>query len=285
MRSSATSIATCFIIGMAIFLMNSLFLFRDVARILIDTVQNKVDVSVYFKDEATPDDILKLRDEILKIPVVQDVQYVSKDDAIENFKERYKDQPEVIQSLSEVGNPLLAALNIKAKNAGEYGAVASFLDATPKKDLFDRVNYAERKDLLDKVFKMTSAINIIGITLSVIFAIVAVLVTFNQIRLSIYAYREEIAIQRLVGASDWFIRGPFLIQGAIAGILAGITAFIVFGLSVYFLSPKISFFFSDLNILRSFVANFWLLLLLQFVVGIGLGVISSIIAMRRYLKV
>jgi len=284
-RNSGISIATCFIIGMTIFLISSLFLFKDVSHFLISGLQEKIDVSVYFKDTAQENDILAVKDEVSQIPEVKEVKYVSKEQALETFTEKYKDNPVIMASLAEVGNPLFAALNIKAKQASQYQAITNFLANVPQKDLIDKVDYYQRKPVIERISSISATVNIIGIIFSLILGIVAVLVAFNQIRLAIYNSREEIGIQRLVGASDWFIRGPFLTQGAISGAMAGLATFLVFGFSVFLLSSKFTILFPGFNIFSSFLSKFWLYFLIQLFAGVGLGVLSSIIAVRKYLEV
>jgi len=284
-RNSGISFATCFIIGMTIFLIVSLFLLRDVTQFLIQNLQEKIDISVYFKETAPEEDILKLKEEIAKIPEVKSVEYISRVEALDHFIQRYKNNPVVMESLNEVGNPLLPALNIKAWQANQFTAVTSFLENVPQKDLIDKVDYYQRKPVIERIFSMATTINVIGIIFSIILATIAILVTFNQIRLAIYSSREEISVQRLVGASNWFIRGPFLVQGAISGVIAAIATLFVFTLAVFLLSPKFEILFTGLNIFNTFLSKLWLFLLIQILIGIILGVLSSIIAIRKYLEV
>lgn len=288
-RDGGLAAATCFIMVMTIFLTTSLFLSRDVGQFLISTIQEKADISVYFKEGAPEEDILKVKEEISEIPEVKSVKYVSKSEALESFVQRHKDDPVLMESLEEVGgNPFLAALNIRSFEASQYQAVANFLDDTLSsslKDLVEKVDYYQRKPVIERIFALTSGMGKAGISLSIVLAIVAILVAFNTIRLAILNQKEEIKVQRLVGASNWFIRGPFLVQGAISGILATIICLLIFTLICWFLSPKIEILFSGLNVWRYFTGNFFTIILIQLVTGIGLGVISSTIAIRKYLKV
>jgi len=288
-RDGGLAAATCFIMVMTIFLATSLFLLRDVGQFLISTIQEKADISVYFKEGAPEEDILKVKEEISEIPEVKSVKYVSKEEALESFVQRHKDDPILMESLEEVGgNPFLAALNIRAFQASQYQAVANFLDdalSPSLKDLVEKVDYYQRKSVIERIFALTSGMGKAGISLSIVLAIVAILVAFNTIRLAILNQKEEIKVQRLVGASNWFIRGPFLVQGAISGIFATIICLLIFTLICWFLSPKIEILFSGLNVWRYFTGNFFTIILIQLVTGIGLGVISSTIAIRRYLKV
>lgn len=285
-RDGGLAVATCLIMVMTISLATSLFLLKDVSQFLISTVQEKADISVYFKESASEEDILKVEEEISKIPEVKDVKYVSKEEALESFVQRHKDDPVLMESLEEVGgNPFLAALNIKAFQASQYQTVANFFETGTSENLIEKVDYYQRKPVIERIFALTSGMGKAGIFLSIVLAIVAILVIFNTIRLAILNQKEEIKVQRLVGASNWFIRGPFLVQGAISGTLAAIICLLIFTLICWFLSPKIEILFSGLNIWKYFTGNFFTIILIQLAAGIGLGVISSTIAIRKYLKV
>jgi len=284
-RNKGLSLATIFIMVMTISLVTSLFLFRDITQFLISSLQEKVDISVYFKEAVQEEDILQLREEINKIPEVKNIEYVSRETALERFTQRYKDNQVIMESLAEVGNPLLASLNIKAWEASQYMTVTNFLETSSYRNLIDKVDYYQRKPVIERIFSITSTINKTGIGFSLILAIVAILVAFNTIRLAIYNSKEEISVMRLVGASNWFIRGPFLVQGAISGFAAAIITLLIFTGALFFLSPKLEILFPGLNIFNSFTGNLGILFLIQIFTGIGLGVVSSIIAIRKYLKV
>ena len=139
--------------------------------------------------------------------------------------------------------------------------------------------------MIEKISSITSTLNRVGAILSVILAIIAVLVAFNTIRFAIYNSKDEIATMRLVGASNWFIRGPFLVEGTISGGVAALLCLLIMPLILYFISPKIEYFFPGLNMLNYWLQNFWAIFLMQFATGISLGAFSSLIAIRRYLRV
>ena len=143
-RDGGLAAATCFIMLIPILLATSLFLLRDVGQFLISTIQEKADISVYLKEGAPEEDILKVKEEISEIPEVKSVKYVSKEEALESFVQRHKDDPILMESLEEVGgNPFLAALNIRAFQASQYQAVANFLDdalSPSLKDLVEKVD-------------------------------------------------------------------------------------------------------------------------------------------------
>jgi len=192
----------------------------------------------------------------------------------------------IMESLEEVGgNPLLSSLNIKAFEATQYANISSFLDSASFKELIAKVDYDEKKPAIDKMFSLTSTISTTGIALSIVLALVAVLIAFNTVRIAIYNSHDEIETMRLVGASNWFIRGPFLVQGMMAGVLAVLITFFVFGVALWFLSPKIDMVIPGLNLFSYFFGSFFMVILLQLAAGVGLGACASWLAIRKYLKV
>lgn len=284
-RQSGLTLATVSIIVMSIFLITSLFLLQGMTNFLVSNLKERVDISVYFKKDSSEEDILKVKTELSENPEVKNIEYISKEKALDRFTERHKEDLIVIESLAEVGrNPLLASLNIKAWQASQYEAISNFLEKGPYQGLIEKVDYYQNKEIIERIFKISSNINLVGIVFGLIFGLVAILVAFNTIRLAIYSSREEISIMRLVGASNWFIRGPFLIQGIIVGIAATFFTLLIFTLVLFFFSPRIEVFLPGFNLFGYFREHLFTLLFIQLATGIGLGVISSFIAIRKYLK-
>jgi len=282
-RDGGIAVATIFILVMVIFLASTIFLSKDISQFLITSLQEKADISVYFKEFVLEDDILKIKEKLSQVPEVKNVEYVSKKEAIKRLVEKHPQLKESVQETEGMLN--LASLNVNVFEANQYQQVVNFLENSNFKDYIDKVDYYKRKPVIEKIFSLTSLFNKTGIFLSIILIITAILVTFNTIRLAILNSIEEIKIQRLVGASNWFIRGPFLVQGVISGFIAVLISALIFSLICWFLSPKIEFFFAGLNLFNLFIKNLWILLLIQFATGILLAVISSTIAIRKYLKV
>jgi len=278
--------ATIFILTVAILLASSLFLSGRVSQFLIDSLESKADISVYFQEIALEEDILQVQEEMAKMPEVKEIVYISKDRALEEFKERYADNPVLMDSIRELGgNPFLASLRIQAKESDQYQAVAGYLDNLNLTDIIEKVDYSQRQNVIERIFSITSFLGKTGILFSLILIAIAILITFNTIKLAIYNFQEEVKIQRLVGASNWFIRGPFLAQGAIAGIISALISLLVLFFIAWLFSPKVQVFLPDLNIFKMFWSNFGFILFIQLATGIALGSISSLIAIRKYLKI
>jgi len=285
-RNLGLSVATVFIMTMVVLLISLLFLLNPIAKVLISDIEEKIDVSVYFKKDTAPEDIFQLKDQVSKLPDIKRVEYVSREQALESFVEKHKNEQTMLDALNEVGdNPFLASLNIKAKEAAQYEQVAQFLEKEEFKDLIEKVDYYQRKPLIDKVFSTISWVNTTGIFASIILGMIAFLVAFNAIKLAIYNSSDEIKTMRLVGATNWFVRGPFLIQGIVVGLFATVIALLItFGFCLTF-SAKVQSIISDVNLTEIFISNLWLIILIQLAAGVGLGVISSAIAIRKFLNV
>jgi len=285
-RNIGLSIATLLIMVMVISLVTMLFILNPVSKQIISDVEKRVDVSVYFKENASEEDITNAQLEISKISEVKEISYISKDQALEIFIDKHREDPLLIESLTELGyNPFLPSLNIKAWEPSQYEQIANFFESGEMNEIIDKVDYHQRKSVIEKLFALTDGINNIGLFFSIFFGIIAILVAFNTVRIAIYSSKEEISVMRLVGASNSFIRGPFIVQGAIIGFIAAIiTFFITLGLS-YGFDARVQIIAPGISILSIFLNNIFLLLLIQLATGVGLGIISSCIAIRKYLKI
>ena len=285
LRDKGSSVATVFVMVIAISLVTFLMLLQGTAVFVITSLESRVDISAYFLGTVFEEEILQVRDELVKLDEVRDVQYVSKDMALETFLEEHQGDEVILASLEAVGsNPLLSSLNIRTWDSGSYLKVTEFLE-TSFGGLISKVDFEEREPVIQRLDGLTSGIQTFGILFAVVLGIVAVLVAFNTIRLAIYSTREEIEVMRLVGASNWFIQGPFVVQGIIVGVIAALISLLLFIPATLFLSGPLENIISGFNIFSYFLSNIFIILLVQLLVGVALGVISSAIAVKRYLKV
>lgn len=283
-RNIGLSTATIFVMVLVIIIITFLALLNPVSEILIEDIKEKIGISIYFEEGVKEEEAVEIKGKIEGSLNVESVEYISTEQALEKFVEKHKNNSVIMGSLSEVGaNPFLASLNIKARDAGQYEEIAAFLEAAPFTELINKVDYHERKPVIEKVFTFTSSIKKFGFIISIIFGIIAILIAFGAIRAAIYNSKEEISIMKLVGASNWFIKAPFLIQGAIIGFLSAFIALILTFSFSYFLNSRIEAFAPGVSMISIFLSNFGMLLLIQFGTGIGLGVVSSFIAVKRYL--
>lgn len=278
--------ATMVVVLLALLVSQGLFISGVVGSTALDAIQDKIDISVYFKVNTPEDEVLRVKRSLEGIDEVSEVEYISRDRALEIFQERHADDETIMQALEELEeNPLSASLNIKAENPEEYAQVASFLDSIVSEELVDNITYNQNQAVIDRLAAIIRVSRQIGLLAAAFLVVVAVLVSFNTILLGIYSNREEISIMRLVGASNLYVRGPFVVVGIIYGVIAA-TLSMLFTLPVIFLSSDyVTLFVPEMDLQAYFMSNFFTIYFFQLLFGIGIGVISSLIAIRRYLKI
>ena len=271
----------------AIFVFTSLFIFKGMSDYLIKQAEKRIDISVYFKKYVPEEKITEVKDSLYKFsPGIESISYVSENEAKVLFIEKHKNDKLYLEALREVGdNPFLASLDIKAKSPDFYAKISDFLTKGPYKEKIERVSYYQNKDIINKLFSLTNNINKGGIAFFILVVILVFLIVFNTVKLTILAFNEEISTMKLVGASNWFVRGPFLVQGALYGLISLLLIDLLFYSSFIFISPKFQEWFFNFNLIGFFRSNFLNILLWQIVFALFLGVISSFLAVRKYLKV
>lgn len=285
-RNGWLSMATVSIMLLALIVFEGLIIFSVFTKTVLEILQDKIDISIYFKISTPEDEILKIKKSLESLAEVKRIEYISRDQALEIFKARHADESIVSKSLEELEeNPLLASLNIKANNSKQYANIASRLDASDFKESFENVTYTQNALVIERLSGIVDTAEKGGLILIVFLALISVLVTFNTIRLAIYSSREEIGIMRLVGASNAFIRGPYAIEGIIYGFLGGILSVIVAAPIVYFGAPYLKVLVPEMNLWEYFTSHIFRLIGYQLLFGMGLGIISSSIAIRKYLRI
>ncbi|MEK7576783.1 MAG: permease-like cell division protein FtsX [Patescibacteria group bacterium] len=284
-RNGWVSLATILVMVLAIFMVGSLILFLVLLESTLQEVEKKVDVTVYFKVDAAEVDTTHIQDLLTRMPEVKSVEYITREESLRRFKERHKDNSLISSALDELGqNPLGASLRVQATSPESYGSIANFLESG-NFDSIDKVNYKQNQRVFERLANVLNMSRRIGIGISLVLGFIAFLVAFNTISLAIYTARDEIGVMRLVGASSWYVRGPFLVEGVIHGFFSSIIAMLIFWPITLWAGPKARDFFAGVDLYSYYTQNFIQFFLVLFLVGIVLGVFSSFIATRRYLKI
>ncbi len=274
------------VILLVLLVFQGIFIFGVIGEAALTYIKEKIDVSVFFKVNVSEDSILELKTQIeTELDEVREITYISKDRALSQFKERHKSNKVIQQALEELGdNPLSAFLNIKTKETEQLPVVAAYLKNIVSEDMVDEISYnEENRDIIDSLTAIIGVSELTGFILALFLAIIAILVAFNTILLGIYSNRDEVAIMRLVGAPNFFIRGPFLGLGVIYGFLTATLVTLVTIPFVYVVSPYAALLVPGFDLVAWFWGSFIWLYLGQIGIGISIGVISSIIAINRYL--
>ena len=285
-RNGWLSTATVLVMMLTLFVIGGLLLLSVVTNSVLRDLERKIDISVFFKKGTAENQILGVKHDIELLGDVLSVSYVSADEALANFRERHRDNPEILASIEELGseNPLPATLNIKAKDPQNFSRIAEFLKGK-NYPAVEKVNYFEKEKVMEGLPAIMRGVRSVGIAIVLVLGFVAVLVAFNTVRIAIYTSREEINIMKLVGATNWYIRGPFMVEGVLHGAIAALLTAILFFPVVWLASGEILSLVPAVNLQTYFNENFVEFGLILLIVGIILGVGSSMIAIRRYLKI
>lgn len=284
-RNSWLSATTIVVMTLTLLVFIGLILFSVLTTDTINLLKEKIDISVYFKNEALEDDILKIKRSLESLNEVKAIEYISRDEALNVFKERHKEDTTISEAINVLEtNPLSASLNIKAKDPKDYPVITAYLNNENLKEQVEQVSYNQNQVVIDRLATIVDTVQKSGMVLILILSLVAVLVSLNAIMLAIHSTRDEIGIMRLVGATNIFIRGPYIVQGILYGLIAGILSIVFIAPVIYLSAPYIKMITPEINLWNYLVSNIFSLTGYQILFGILLGTISSSIAVRKYLK-
>lgn len=285
-RNGWVSLAAILVVVLALFMIGSLLFSNVLLTSALSRIEEQVDISVYFRSDAAEEEILNTQNALSQLPQVKSVNYVSKEEALERFRTRHSANALITQSIDELGdNPLQASLNVRAQSPDQYEVIAKFLETSAYSSLIDKINFFQNQVVIERLSGVLAAARAVGVGVTVVLSLIAMLVVFNTIRLAIYTSRDEISVMRLVGASRRYVRGPFVVEGILYGVFSAIITMIVFYPMTLWLGPSAERFFGGPNLFQYYLSNFFEIFLILLVVGVLLGVVSSSVAIRRYLKI
>ena len=288
-RNFTVSLSAIIIIAISLLAFISIYLVSQMLNASIAQLEEKVDVNVYFTTTASTTQILEVRAQLEALEEVRTIEYITREQALENFTKRNEGNEIVLKSLEVLdNNPLGASFNVRAQEISQYATIADTLDRIQVQDqyegLIDRVNYNQNREAIEKINTLIDWSRTIGLIIAGVLAALAIIIVYNTIRLTIYTVREELAVMRLVGASKFFARGPFIVEGILYGIVGTIFSLVILIPLLYYIAPTLQEIFI-LNVYQAFVDNAVVLVLTMFAIGIVLGLISSALAIRRYLRI
>jgi cell division transport system permease protein len=296
-RNAFVSFTSIIVMVVALFVIAStLFNSYSLESALAD-FQDRVDINLYFVVDAKPESIEALKSEIEALPEVASVTLTTREQALLEFRERHKDDELILQGLEQLGeNPLGASLAIRARETQQYEGISNFLNERQAKEtvgtsLIDRVNYQKNKDAIDRLTDLIETERRQNEVISLVLVLIAAFVMFNTVKLAIYNSKEEIAVMRLVGASNYYITMPFVIVGVMQGLIAGVLVLLllypalIWDETLFYPFP----FFNDATVqaflFDYFVTEFATIFVVIVGGGILISAISSFLAVRKYLYV
>lgn len=287
-RNFWLSLITVSMLLLTLATINILLILHVVTDRAITLVEDRIEVSVYFYDR-TPDETVTAAVAYLRgLSQVRDVQTVSAQEALEKFVARHQDDADILASLEEVeGNPFGSSLIVKAAKVADFEEIIDALDNPQFRDEIREKDFSDYQSIVTRIRQTTDRIRVFGIALAAVFLLIAILIVFNTVRMGIFIHREEIAIMRLVGASNWFIKAPFLLEMILLSFIAvGIAALVTYP-TVALLEPQLGSYFGadSAGLLDFFRANGLAIFGGQLAALIVVTMFSTGLAMRKFLKV
>lgn len=289
-RNIGLSSAATLIMTITLLIISTIFIIYTFTNIALDIAKDRVGgMTVYFNDTISENEMMNIKEEIEAFPNIKQVTYISRAEARKKFTElqKLKGRTAVLESLkefSESENPLPASLTVIASELADYNAINDSLRNERYATYFS--NISDNQKVIARLSNITGTIKNLGVFLVVIFVLITIMVMFNTIRLAIYNRREEVEIMRLVGATNWYIRLPFIIEGVIYALLATIVTTALIALVMFLFSSTIDAFFNVPGLSSNLKQGLLIqVVVIDLILSLGLGILSSSIAIRRYLRI
>jgi len=286
-RNVWLSMATITILLLALLSINMLLTVRVVSDHAVEAIKERMDVSLYLTANASETEISNLRQELSALPEIKSINYISRQSALDSFRQENLDNPDIMQALRELDtNPLLPSLAIQPRSIEDSGFLIEQLERWDS-NIIESRDFTDNSIIVNRINNITQRINEVGMVIISLFIFISLLVVYNAIRVSVYTHRQEIEIMRLVGASNFFIYMPFIFSALIYTLISVLIVIILFYPFLTLLQPYLEVFFAGytLNILGYFVSNFWLIFGIQFLGILFINIIASLLAIRRYAKI
>ena len=287
-RNIWLSLITLTIIVLTLLSLTSLIIINAAANQTLISIKEKIDISLYFPRDVQPEQVQLIKETIKKYDTVREVAHISADEALAKFKARHAGDKMVEEALAELEeNPLGPTLTVKAKDVNLYPSILERLNRDKINELVQEIDYDDHKLIISKLEDISAKLKKSGLVVSGIFALISLLIVLNTIRIGIYTHRNEIGIMKLVGATNWFIRAPFLIEGIFYALLGTFIFWLIFYLLIGILQPILYRFFIDIDFnLVSYLSNNLIYIFgFELILIIVLNIISTSIAIGRYLRV
>lgn len=256
----------------------------------VKQITDKINISIYLTDSITEDQTERFISGLKKLPNSEKVTYLSKSDALKVYMEQNKDNQQLLEAINETDNPLPATIQVKPRDLNKLDEIRAFVDSPENKKLQSdpMSDSGDSRQAIDKITHATNILGRVGAGAVLVFAVISVLIIFNTIQMAIFNRRDELQIMRLLGASTTYIRGPFVVETIIYGVLSAIISILIINAVFVTASSSLqatSFGLLDIAYAQEFFGKYyWQLFAMQLMLGILIGAVSSTIATTRYLK-
>ena len=288
-RNVFVSFSVIFVVSTALFIVGLALLFGSLMDDVTDELRDKVDITIYFVPESTEGQIFEFRDKLAELSQVKEVIYVSQSSALEEYRKRHENDPDILRGLDILNeNPFRARLSVRAEQASDFESITRFVEnedvfSDNKFTVIDKIDYYQNREIINRLSSFIDTARFFTQLIISLLVFISFLIVFNIIRLIIYLSHEEIRVMRLIGAADWYVRAPFLVSGALYGLIGSLVATILLYPVSYWVSPSVAIFFGGEGLFAYYVSEFFYLVGILTLIGILVGIISSYFSTRRYL--
>lgn len=285
-RNASLSFMTVLMLTLMLLSINVLLILHVLTNQATSLVKDQVDVSVFFVPTATDEQIKEVKEYVELFNDITSVEVISKEQVLAEFRTNHEQSPDIIASLDELGeNPFGATLVIQTQTPGVYQKIIDSLQVPEYSSIIESKTFGDTELAITRIETITTQVERFSIALSLLFGVIAFVIIFNTIRVAIFTHRIEIVIKKLVGATNWFVRGPYLVE---AGIFSIISIMFTSGI-IYLVLPSLDVYvgavFEQDRLLTNYFSSHILMLLgLQVVGTLVLTVFSSLLAMRKHLR-
>ncbi len=287
-RNFWLSFVTLTILFLALSAVHVLIILNTLADTAIAQVEQKIDVTVYFNNAVREEQIFNVQNYLEAMPEVKEVTYVSKDDALAQFRAKHQGNEKILETLEELeDNPLGATLIISAQTTEAYQTILEALEGQQYANLIEDKDFDDHRLVVDKIMTVTNRVSFAVMILAIVFGLISILIVFNSIRIAIYTHRDEIRMMALVGATNSFIVAPYIVQGLLFALFAVVVSMVVMYPFLGVMQPYIATFFEDgggFNIVEYYNMNFPMIFGLMFAGAALINIFAALLATNKYLK-
>jgi cell division transport system permease protein len=289
-RAGTISLSSVLVVTVMLIVVGTIIFLQATLQTTLQSIRDRVDITVSFTTNSPEERILLLKNALEQLPEVKEVDYKDRTTVLADFRERHKNDYTSLRALDELSqNPFGGVLTVRANDPSEYETISNFLqEENPSMKqytgLIERINYSQNKEVIDRLNGMISGAQRFGFILTIILAFISALITYNTIRLAIYISKEEIGIMKLVGAENKYIRGPFIVEGVMYGVIGTLITLMLFIPATLWAKHNM-YQFLGIDLFSYYGSNFFQIAFILFAVGIFVSVLSSLAATRKYLKI
>ncbi len=282
-RNLWLSLIATFVMSLTLMTITFLALSAFVINAEIEKVKDRIDYEIFLNDDVGQEAMDSLKTAISQKIQVKNIEYIDKQKAVERYKEIFGDKENLLNYI-EQENPLKESLIIRANDPSDLEKIGDVLKQSEFASMVHSSSYSRNREVIVRLLNIIDFIKKAGVVIGLVFILIAVTVVFSIVRVAIYSRKDEIEIMKLVGATDWFVHGPFMIESALYGILAAIFGFGFLAAIFYYVSAAATAYLSISadSLLQYFNSYIFFVIVFQFLMGLIISLTSAFFAIRKH---